>query len=260
MLFIGVDLAWSPKNGTAIAILKGDKEKAKLIDYKTNLISNEEIINYIKEKVTSKNALIAIDAPLIVKNERGRRIAEKLVGFLFRKYDAGAHPANRKRLSQWGGKIRGEEISRLLEINGFKHDPYIKKFERTRKFFEVYPHPSMVVIFNLKKIIQYKAKPKRDYKFRWQEFRRYQTYLKNLEKRDPKLILPIEILEKKVEELRSNALKEYEDLLDSIFCAYIAYYTWFYPEKCAVLGNMNEGYILTPVFESMKNWMNSIEK
>ena len=255
MLFIGVDLAWSPKNGTAIAILKGNEEKAELIDYKTNVISNEEIINYIKEKVAYKNALIAIDAPLIVKNEKGRRIAEKLVGSLFRSYDAGAHPANRKRLSQWSGKVRGEEISRLLEKYGFKHDPYIKKFERTRKFFEVYPHPSMVVIFNLKKIIQYKAKPNRSYEFRLKEFRKYQTYLKQLEKKNPKLILPIEITEKKVEELRGNALKEYEDLLDSIFCAYIAYYTWFYPDKCAVLGNLNEGYILTPVFESMKDYI-----
>ncbi|MCW1305038.1 MAG: DUF429 domain-containing protein [Candidatus Parvarchaeota archaeon] len=252
MLFVGVDLAWSPKNGTAVAISKGDEEKAELIDFKTNLSTDMEIVGYINEKVGKENALIAIDAPLIVPNKEGRRIAEKLVGLLFREYDAGAHPTNRKRLSQWDGKVRGEEISRLLEKYGFRHDPRIKKFERTRKFFEVYPHPSMVVIFNLKKIIQYKAKPKRDYKFRYREFRKYQNCLKSLEKANPRMFLPSEVLEKNVEKLKGNALKEYEDLLDAIFCAYIAYYVWYYPEKCEVLGNMQNGYILTPVFGQMK--------
>jgi len=257
MLFVGIDLAWSEKNGSGIAILRGDKNRAEFIAADI-CHSDEEIIKYIERNVGVRNAFIAIDAPLIVPNKRGRRVAEKLVGILFGKYDAGAHPANRERLSRWSGKIRGEEIAKRLEKMGFSHDPYVKKFEESRKFFEVYPHPSMVVVFNLSRVLKYKAKPKRDYRFRWSEFRSYQKHLKNLERAKPALFLPEEITEKDVGKMKGRALKDYEDLLDAIFCAYIAYYCWYKPENCEILGDMREGYILTPVFGFMKEQLKAL--
>jgi predicted RNase H-like nuclease len=252
MLFCGIDLAWSKKNATGITIIKGNKNQAKHISSEI-IFSDDEIIGYLKKHISDKPAIIAIDAPLIVSNEEGRRVAEELTGMLFRKYNAGAHPANRKRLSSWDGKIRGEEISKLLEKHGFKHNPYIKKHEETRKFMEVYPHPSIVVLFNLDKILQYKAKPKRDYNFRWNEFKKYQKHLYNLKNQKPALVLPAEIIKKKVEKLKGKALKDFEDILDSILCAYLAYYAWHSPEKCEVLGDMKQGYIMTPVHEHMKD-------
>lgn len=247
MYFIGIDLAWSNKNASGIAVIKGSKNKGEVI-YSGIIHSDKEIIDFINNNIGDKYAFIAIDAPLIVPNKEGRRIAEAEVGKLFRKYNAGAHPANRTRLGSWsGGKIRGEEISKLLEKNGFKQSPFIKKSESSRKFFEVYPHPSMVVLFNLESVLKYKNKPKRDYNFRWLEFKKYQNYLKKL--KNPAIIIPKEITEKKLKGLRGGSLKNYEDRLDAIFCAYIAYYFWLHPEKCKVLGNMKGGYILTPVFQ-----------
>jgi len=113
MFFCGIDLAWSTRNGSGITILKGDEIKAEHISSDI-LFSDEEIINYIKEKIGKENCIIAIDAPLVVPNESGRRVAEELVGVLFREYNTGAHPSNRKRLSSWTGKIRGEEISKVI--------------------------------------------------------------------------------------------------------------------------------------------------
>lgn len=107
MFFVGIDLAWSPKNGSGIAILEGNKKEAKVVCYDV-VLTDEEMLHQIQEKVKKHDAFIAIDAPLIVPNEEGRRVAEAVVGQLFRKYDAGAHPANRKRLSQWSGTIRGK--------------------------------------------------------------------------------------------------------------------------------------------------------
>ncbi len=250
MLFIGIDLAWSTKNGSGIAVIEGDKTKSKLISADLTF-SDADIIKYVREKAKNENSFIAIDAPLIVPNESGRRKAEEIVGNLFRKYNAGAHPSNRKRLSQWSGKIRGEEISKLLEKEGFKQDPYIKKFENSRKFFEVYPHPSMVVLFDLEKVIPYKAKPKRDYESRWSAFEKYQRLLAGLKKSKTKLELD-DLLKTNVRRLKAQKLKDYEDRLDAVFCAYIAYYAWANPDKCEVLGNMDEGYILTPVTEAIK--------
>ena len=109
----------------------------------------------------------------------------------------------------------------------------------------------MVVLFNLNKILQYKSKPSRNHDFLCKMFKLYQFHLKNLEKTKPPIKIPKEILNKKVEELKGKKLKNYEDLLDSIFCAYIGYYSWVNPDKCAVFGSMKEGYILTPVFDHM---------
>lgn len=247
MKFVGIDLAWSPKNGSGITVLEGDRRKVDLVSSDV-VLSDDEIVNYVRERVGEDNAIISIDAPLLVPNKKGRRVAEEVVGFLFRRYNAGAHPANRERLSSWSGSIRGEDITKLLEKEGFVHDPYIRKLEKSRKLFEVYPHPSIVVLFNLDSILKYKSKPNRDYAFRWKEFERYQEYLSGL----PGLNLPAEIARADVRKLRGKALKAHEDRLDSILCAYLSYYAWLNPSKCAVLGNMKKGYILTPIFEHMK--------
>jgi len=259
MLFVGIDLAWSNNNTSGIAVIEGNKRAGNPIS-SAIVLSNEEIINYVNKYVQDKNALIAIDAPLIVPNLEGRRIAEEITGKLFRKYDAGAHPANRKRLSSFTGSIRGEEISRELEKNNFIHSPFLKKFEESRKFFEVYPHPSMVVLFKLNKILQYKAKPKRDYKFRYEAFKNYIKYLKNLKNKKPKLIIPEELFKKDISKMKGQKLKNYEDRLDAIFCSYIAYYSWVFPENCAVLGNIKQGHILTSVTNYMKRQLKNMKK
>ena len=135
MLFVGIDLAWSTRNGSGISIIKGDKNKAEVVDAKV-VYSDIEILNFVKDNVSNKEALIAIDAPLIVPNAEGRRNCEALVGKFFRKYDAGAHPSNRNRLSSWTGTIRGEEVSKLSKMD-WVIDP--KKFffwiEPGKKFF-----------------------------------------------------------------------------------------------------------------------------
>ncbi|MDD5133260.1 MAG: DUF429 domain-containing protein [Candidatus Nanoarchaeia archaeon] len=251
MKFVGVDLAWSERNASGLAVLSGNKEKAELILAKIGT-SDQEILDFIKEGTKEDKAFISIDAPLIVPNKTGRRVAEEITGKLFRKFNAGAHPANRTRLSSFTGSIRGEVISKKLEKQGYEHNPKTKKFENSNKFFEVYPHPSIVVLFKLDKILQYKAKPKRDYNFRYKEFKKYQSYLKGLEKAETKLVLPKKITNLDVTKLRGKKLKNYEDLLDGVFCAYLSYYIWKNPEKCAILGNFKKGYILTPIFEYQK--------
>jgi predicted RNase H-like nuclease len=252
MLFVGLDLAWSTKNSSGIAIIDGNKKKGEVVSF--GLVgSDDEIIETITKTVGNRNAFIAIDAPLIVPNEEGRRIAETITGDLFRKYNAGAHPANRSHLASWTGTIRGEEIAKKLQKKGFAHSPFIAQYEEDRRFFEVYPHPSMIVLFNLKTVIPYKNKPNRDYESRWGAFKEYQQHMKELKGAAPPVSIPREVLSMKIENLKAQKLKDYEDVLDGIFCAYIAYYCWANPDKCAVLGDMDRGYIMTPIFDSMRN-------
>lgn len=257
MLFAGIDLAWSIRNNSAIAVIEGDRCAGTL---KASRIvgDNQEILWFMKQYVGDEPALVAIDAPIVVPNQYGRRQAEMLIATLFAKYNAAAYPANRKTLASWDGKVRGEEISRLLQEAGFVHSPFIQRHEEARKFFEVYPHPACVVLFNLTKIIGYKARPKRERAFRYKEFQRYQECLRTLERSSPSLFLPRYLLDVQVESLAGRRLKDYEDLLDAIVCAYIAFYYWTNPAKCAVLGSMIDGYIVTPVFAWMKETLKTL--
>ena len=248
MFFIGIDLAWSKKNASGIAIIKGTKTKGKLIHTSVQH-SLDSMIEVIGRHSGFKDAIIAVDAPLTVPNEEGCREAERSLRKVFHKYNAGAHPSNRTRLGSWNDMIpRGEELVRILEKHGFREDPYIERYEPAKKIIEVFPHPSQVTLFNLKKILPYKAKPKRDYAFRHEVFKTYQKHLNDLEHKRPSLTFPDPaLLDVDVTLLKGKALKEYEDLLDGIFCAYLAHYIWANPEKCKIFGTVEGGHIITPI-------------
>lgn len=253
MFFVGIDLAWSERNRSGIAIIKGQKDKANFVCGTSDIYKNNEIVNYIITHTTGNPTLIAIDASLIVNNNSGERKAETLLKKMFASYHAVPYPSNRYLFYRLYGGLRGEQIAKMLQEKGFQHNPFIKKFEESKKFFEVFPHSAMVVIFKLKKILKYKSRKNRDYNLRWQEFEKYQLYLKSLQNRKPSLNFPcfFHILKTNVRTLKGNALKKYEDFLDAVFCAYVAFYYWYDPGKCSVLGNLNEGYIVTPIFEDI---------
>jgi predicted RNase H-like nuclease len=51
--------------------------------------------------------------------------------------------------------------------------------------------------------------------------------------------------------LRGHSRKSYEDSLDAVFCAYLAYYAWRLGETCfEVFGSEEDGYILNPRLRS----------
>ncbi len=241
-----MDLAWSNNQKTGIAVAEGGEEGAEIKEVLL-LKSDEEIRDFIKDRTEGKPVFISIDAPLIVPNEKGRRIAEDLIQKIFQSYKAVAYPANRSKLLRFYGVIRGEKLSALLEDLDIKQDPFIKRFERARKFFEVYPHPAIVSIFNLKEIIKYKYRPGRSQEFIKKELKRYMKLLKSLERAKPPFKVPPCITQKDLGSLKGKSLKEFEDLLDAVMCSYIAFFCWSNPERCRVLGDLKEGYILTPV-------------
>jgi len=46
---------------------------------------------------------------------------------------------------------------------------------------------------------------------------------------------------------KGAALKEYEDLLDAAFCAYLAWYCWRWGEdRNEAFGNLQTGYVVVP--------------
>ncbi|MBN1275364.1 DUF429 domain-containing protein [Candidatus Woesearchaeota archaeon] len=237
MRFVGIDLSWTPRRNSGVAVMEGDEFGVRL-ERLFLVKSDEDVIAAVKEASEDKQVFVAVDAPVV--NPGGERRCDGLVELLFGQFAGGVSV---KRRGAWSGNRRGEAVVRGLEGLGIAHDPFIRPFERSRKCFEVYPYPAMVVIFGLGETLRYKGGGQDD--ARKEGFQKFQDHLKDLED----LHVDEEFLEQDVSSLRGGSLDEYEDKLDAIFCAYVAYYAWRSPGRCEVLGNLREGYVLTPVLQ-----------
>ncbi len=251
LTFIGLDLAWSPRNMTGGAVITGDATGGTLTDVAL-LHDDAAIVDYVELQAGDGPAIVAVDAPLQVPNVTGQRPAEAELARIFRQYEAGAHPANRQRLA-FNGVVRGEHLVAALERRGFIHKPTIAAGEPVRQVIEVFPHPAMVALFGLERTLKYKARPQRPLTLRQTEWQRYQDYLRALNQADPPLHGQEKLLTQEVAGLRGKRLKEYEDRVDALFCAYIALYAFRWGmARCRVFGSFTEGYIFTPVPEEVK--------
>lgn len=246
MRFIGLDLAWSARNRTGAAVIDGDATQGRLIT--TNLLGDDDtILDFVAQHTADDPALVTIDAPLIVPNEVGRRPAEAEIAAAFARYHAGAHPANRTRLAV-DGIVRGEAIVARLAVDGIVHQAEVVAGAAVRQVLEVFPHPAIIALFGLDRIIQYKARPHRSHEHRLREFARYQTSLRSLTTADPALLDADDLLNRDLSRLTKARLKDYEDLLDGVMCAYIAQYLWRWGmARARVFGTFDGGYITTPV-------------
>ena len=252
--FIGLGLAWSPRNNSAAAALEAENGHAHWTTYRERLGDDEEVVAFVKGAAGDGPALVAIDAPLVVPNEEGPRPVDREITHLFGRYEAGCYPANRQLL---GGCPRGEKIIAALKEYEFSQNPDIQQYSKTRSVFEVYPHPATISLFHLDKTLKYKARPHRSLDSRRPELARLRKLLQGLGSEEPAMPSLDSILKRTVDSdsLVGSALKHYEDLPDSALCAYIAYYAWYWgpagPAGYEVYGDTTDGYILVP----MTPWM-----
>ena len=88
MKFIGVDLARSTSGGTGLCLVEGGRVTAS-----TRLLTDDEIIGWLTPRARG-NALVAIDAPLIVRNDTGRRPRDQPISQCFGAQHASTQSAN----------------------------------------------------------------------------------------------------------------------------------------------------------------------
>lgn len=246
-VYIGLDLAWSARNLSGAACLVGDPAGATLVAPPALLGELTAIVAYVAQQVGSGPAIVAVDAPLLVPNVSGRRPAEAALGAAFRRYEAGAHPANRRLLAR-DGVVRGERLVELLAPLGFRPADRVDAGAGGRLVTEVFPHPAMVAIFGLERTLKYKARPGRSDAERLAAWRRYQAQLAALAGADPPLRGHTALLQTDVAALRGRVRKAYEDQVDALFCAYIALYAHRWgAARCRTFGDLERGYIFTPV-------------
>jgi predicted GIY-YIG superfamily endonuclease/predicted RNase H-like nuclease len=209
-LYIGIDLAWGEKNYSGFCVAKKDANKLKILELKL-LKSIDEILQEIL-KYKEHKIYVGVDAPLVVPNEEGNREIEKEFNKEFAKYKISMLPANKKLLSKYSPNIRSIELYERLSSEGFERD-----YKSDRVLFEVYTHSTIAMCFHNHCILPYKRKKGRNTEFIKEQLQTYQNYLL-------KEFRSHSVLKQDLEQLKGQKVKDYEDMLDAITCAYSIWY------------------------------------
>ena len=222
-IFIGLDLAWGEKNLSGFCALelspskKTSKHKLKILDVKL-IKSIDEILIEI-DKYKEHQVYVGVDAPLVIPNETGNRDIEKNFNKDFSKYKISMLPANRKILTKYSPNIRSEELYKKLETKGFERD-----YTSDKVVFEVYTHSTIAMLWNNHKILPYKRKKGRDTAFIKEQLGIYKKYLK-------KDISAHSIFKEDISLLKGQKVKDYEDKLDALTCAYSMFHCLYNDRK-----------------------------
>jgi predicted RNase H-like nuclease/tRNA(Leu) C34 or U34 (ribose-2'-O)-methylase TrmL len=230
---IGIDLAWGANGRTGLAVVDA---AGALVD-SGSVRTDDEIDAWIATHgpVTA----IGLDAPLIVPNASGRRDAERLLGRAYQRFDAGAHPTNRSR--PWMDPPRG---LRLAERHGWSVDPAHRGSAGAPVCIEVSPHPGMVGLWGLDRVIPYK---KGSFPDRRDGFDRLLRLLEAVEVlRLPGSTAWASILARFAAAERLVHLDVLEDEIDAVFCAHLAWLWAEQPGALTVYGDLAGGYIVAP--------------
>lgn len=242
MHFVGLDLAWGERRPSGIAVVDTD---GRLVD--VGVGTDDDSIVAALRPYTCDECLVAIDAPLIVKNATGQRAAERELNAEFGRFEAGAHPAN-MTMPVFAARVRGAVLANAL---GLDMDPCSTS---RRRAIEVYPHPATIALFGLGRTLKYKRR-NRDAAHRKSELWKLLTHIESLEDRDPALRLHgsrdwIQLRAKTESAIRPFELNACEDPLDAVICAYVGLYSHHRPDDVTTYGDFETGYVVTPTLPS----------
>jgi predicted RNase H-like nuclease/Holliday junction resolvase RusA-like endonuclease len=231
-LFFGLDLGWST-GGTGLAAVDSTGRLTASGRVKTD----DEIAAWI-EAQSGRVIVAAVDAPLIVPNESGQRVAERLIGQAFGRFGASAHTSNRTRFT--GGDTRA---MRLAQRFGWTVDPRAPLDAGSSVCIEVYPHPAIVGLFKVPYRLDYK---KGNDQQRAPGFRSLMQHLESV----TELALASSARWQELKHALSVAgrgdLNCLEDELDAILCAHLAWLWCHRPDTLQVYGDLEVGYIVAP--------------
>ena len=245
--FTGFDSAWGGTQRGALCNLHGRVQNGSLvlnIESPIRDVNWDEAIACINGYGERSDHIIAIDQGLVVPNETGMRPVERqLARALMGTYKCGAHASNTGNTRCYGPQAGIWRYQQALLQNGYQQCPLaVAQRKPGRFYFECYPHPALLGLFELDRILPYKIH-KRD-RQGWQHIINLLRSLKDRE-------LSIENVQHVVS-LDLEQRKLHEDWLDSLIAAYVAAYWWWYgTSRSAILGSLSTGYMVTPYSEAM---------
>lgn len=238
MHHIGVDLAWGQRRPTGVAVLDDAGSLVRL----STATTDEEVLAAITPFAEGP-CVVALDAPLVVRNTSGNRPCEQALNKDFARFDAGAHPSNTSRPG-FSPEPRGARIAAALDLD---LDP---ASTAERRAMEVYPHAATIALFALGRTLKYKDKSGRPFARLQPELLRLVELLESLGTASPALSLDHEDWRAVVARVRTatrkSELRVAEDQVDAVVCAYVALLATRAPSRLTTYGDADTGAIVTP--------------
>ena len=251
--FVGIDLAWGEHKPSGVAVIEADGSIARA---SAQPRTNNEIFQFAALDA-SDGAVVAIDAPLTVRNTGKCRPVEQQLTDIFWPYDAGPFPANLSNPAfQPGARIA--RLLERLEGKSFVQRTSPVQRQEQRTLIEVFPSPAQVILFPGQNRLQHlhckglRCKPKRDRP--WAEVHSqweiYRARLRSLQYGNPAVKFAPEVNHQigiEIIQYTGSKYKQFDDLLDGIFCAYLAYYFWYWgSDRSWVIGDLETGCVTLP--------------
>ncbi len=233
VLLVGVDLAWGEKKHDGVCFLEWDGQRGRVLEFAYPQGDQQLLDSVLENAHGYPSVFVTVDAPIVCPNRTGTRPVDRLTHRMFHREHAACHPANLTKCP------RPPRIARLLVKRGFKvgWQPTPGK----KIVAEVYPHPAMVRMFGIPRIVKYK---KGSVAERRKEFRRLQGLLKQCLKRR---FSGLRVDSETAALLRDRWSKPVEDRTDALFCALIGLWHWRHQGKRSeVIGDRKTGFILLP--------------
>ncbi len=233
--FLGVDLGWV-NGASGLAALEFREGALRLVSLELG-VDHAEALRWVEAQAGGGDAVVAVDAPTIIRNATGQRPGERLLNAEFRKYGLGCHPANLGR--PFAAKTNA--FAAALEGMGFAQAPRIEARCEGRHQIEVFPHAAIVRLFGLDYRLKYKKGTVGE---RVVQLRRLRGFLFDLERADPPCLV-----EDMLPEVPDDgaARKGVEDRLDAVICAYTAaHYWWWGMDRNRVFGDGGSGFLVVP--------------
>lgn len=228
---MGVDLAWGETKHDGLCFLEWDGKRAIVAGF-AYPHGDKELSELIRHRSRGWSSVaVTVDAPIVCPNRTGTRPVDRLTHTMFHREHAACHPANSTKCP------RPVRIGRILAKAGYK----IGWQTRGRTVSEVYPHPAMVRLFGISRIVKYKKGP---VSAKRREFGRLQRLMRRC------LVEKFSLLSLNQETeqlLRTRWSKETEDRTDALFCALIGFWHRLYGgRRSEVIGDRRTGFILLP--------------
>lgn len=243
--FVGVDLARrGARDYAAVVVTRGNAAAARLIAHSDNILSLEETAEFIVRRATA-NTVVAINAPLVIRNQTGQRRCESELGRRFGRFGISC-PASNLSLDP---DPAGVQLLELLTWEGFRHAPPLDEPElgAGRSLYEVHSQAAQIALFALGRIIKYKTGRSRETR---SGLRRLQRHLRSLARGAARLEATPdleELLGRDVEQLPDLQIEHYAATLDALFCAYLALHGWRWGrERNEMIGDLASGCIAVP--------------
>ncbi len=246
-IFTGFDSAWGGRVSGAICdLLLSPNESSPALELGAppDLVRWPEAVARLSGGTYSDASLhvLAIDQGLVVPNETGMRPVERNVArALMSKFKCGAYPSNRSNTSCYGPDAGIWKLINALHEKGYVQSPEqvaTPGCSDGKFFFECYPHPAIIGLFDLDLTLQYKV-----HKRNPDDWKQLIQLLRGLSECDVPITNICSYLKPTFEQDKAN-----EDCVDAIVAAYTAAWLWrFGWERSMCVGNAHSGYMVTPV-------------